>query len=263
MTRPGIARNVKDKWKQRLRLELGLADEFKGLTADEWRKKLSRRRLVSDNYDTVISLDWPHYCGHATKGCGGPEGWCYTLGGQIGGNQPRSLRAAMTDRLARDYPEVFAEVVYQEILLFTKNDKLAYPNIRFSGSGEVHQAHFSALISLKEKGVHLWGFSRNPKLAIELQDQGISVLFSCDATTPKKTLDFAQENGLKLAYTSLGVKDTPGFHAFVVFPVHRSGRVREIADTRNVCPKISQEFLTGRRKPASCQQACTLCHQIV
>jgi hypothetical protein len=251
-----------DKWKLRLKLELDMGSEFKGLKADEWNLKLSRKRLVNDNYDTVISLDWPHYCSHATKGCGGPNGWCYTLGGQIGGNKARSLRAAMTDRLARDYPDVFAEIVHKEILQFVKNKKINYPNIRFSGSGEVHQNHFAALIALKNKGVQLWGFSRNPKFAIELQEHGISVLFSCDATTPEQNLEYAKNNGLKLAYTSLGVSDVPKFEAFVVFPVHRSGRVREIADTRNVCPKISQEFLTGKRKPASCQKVCTLCHKV-
>ena len=263
MTRTEIIDRGTDKWKQRLKVELELGEVLKGLTLENWRSKLAGKKLVSDNFDTVISLDWPHYCGHATKGCGGPNGWCYTLGGQVGGSQGRSLRAAMTDRLARDHPDLFADVVSRDVFSFVNSGKLSYPNIRFSGSGEIHKSHFPALLGLKDRGVHLWGFSRSPKLALELRSQGISVLFSCDATTPQKTLSLAREGGLKLAYTSLGVHDAPPVEAFVVFPVHRSGRVREIVDSQNICPKISQEFLNVRRKPASCQQVCTLCHSAI
>jgi hypothetical protein len=257
-----VQKLVSAKWRIRLKEELTLGTRFNGWSPAMWEEYLAKRRVLSDNYDTVVSLDWPHFCSGATVGCGGNHGWCYTLGGQIGGSAKRSARAAITDRLARDYPHLFADIVSEEVGQLVKGGRLPYPNIRFSGSGEVHQSHLPALLALAQRRVHLWGFSRNIRIADHLTKEGISVLFSCDSTTPRQTVSEALRRGLKLAYTSTGVDDQPPLDAFVVFPLHCSGRVREIVVSESVCPKILEEYLEGRRKKAACQFNCTRCHMV-
>ena len=249
------------KWRIRLKEELSLGLQFKAWSSEEWVGYLSKRRIVSDNYDTVLSLDWPHFCIGATEGCGGNRGWCYTLAGHIGGSTKRSLRAAVTDRLARDHPDLFSEIVSREITQFVSSGRLPYPNIRFSGSGEVHNSHLPALLSLASRSIHLWGFSRNIRVAIQLKEAGISVLYSCDATTSPENLKEAARAGLKIAYTSLGIDDSPPAPPFVVFPVHHSGRVQEVLDSERVCPKVLEEYLEGRRRRGACQFTCTRCHE--
>jgi hypothetical protein len=251
----------KKKWQIRLEEELSLRKPFDDLDPLQWRQKLKNTKLLSDNYDTVVSLDWPHYCGGATVGCGGEDGWCYTLGGQLGGGAKRSKRAAMTDSLARNHPLLFAEIVAAEVNKLVLTRDISYPNLRFSGSGELHAAHLPAMFMLKDRGINLWGFSRNIRTAIELRKHGISVLFSCDFTTPVNKIHKARRNGLRLAYTSMGVSDIPPDGAFVTFPLHRSGKVREIVLADSVCPKVEQEYLEGKRMRAACQTKCTRCHR--
>jgi hypothetical protein len=250
------------KWRLRLNEELSFGTRFKGWSSMKWENYLTKHRVLSDNYDTVVSLDWPHFCSGATEGCGGDHGWCYTLGGQLGGSTKRSSRAAITDRLARDYPKLFSEIVGNEVDQLVKSGRLPYPNLRFSGSGEVHNSHLPALIALAERGIHLWGFSRNLRVATRLRETGIAVLFSCDSTTLKQTVLEALQSGLKLAYTSTGVDDHPPFDAFVIFPLHRSGRVREVVESPDVCPKVLEEYLEGRRRRAVCQFNCKRCHMV-
>jgi hypothetical protein len=250
------------KWRLRLNEELSFGTQFKGWSSDKWRNYLTKRRVLSDNYDTVVSLDWPHFCSGATEGCGGDHGWCYTLGGQLGGSSKRSSRAAITDRLARDYPKLFSEIVGGEVDQLVKSGRLPYPNLRFSGSGEIHNSHLPALIALTERGIHLWGFSRNLRVATRLREAGIAVLFSSDSTTPEQTVVEALRSGLKLAYTSTGVDDHPPLDTFVVFPLHRSGSVREVVDSPGVCPKVLEEYLEGRRRRAACQFHCKRCHMV-
>lgn len=249
------------KWKIRLGEELSLRESFDGWNSDQWRQKLKTTNLLSDNYDTVVSLDWPHYCGGATKGCGGKDGWCYTLGGQLGGGAKRSKRAAMTDSLARHHPDLFGEIVATEIGKLVSMQEIQYPNLRFSGSGEVHPAHLPAILQVKYRGINLWGFSRNIRMAIALRQHEINVLFSCDATTPANRIAEAQKHGLRLAYTSTGVSDNPPEGTFVTFPLHRSGKVKEIVLSTSVCPKVEQEYLEGKRTPAACQTRCARCHR--
>jgi hypothetical protein len=259
--RPVKANDGMSKWQIRLEEELSLRLPFDGLNLSQWRQHLKHTKLLSDNYDTVVSLDWPHYCGGATVGCGGKNGWCYTLGGQLGGSANRSKRSAMTDSLARNYPSLFAEIASAEIEKLVADGEIPYPNLRFSGSGELHYSHLPAIFQLKELGITLWGFSKNLKVAIELRRNDISVLFSCDITTPIEQILDAKNNGLQLAYTSTGVRDTPPDGTFVTFPLHRSGKVREIVLSESVCPKVIQEYTDGRRSRASCQLRCTRCHQ--
>lgn len=249
------------KWRIRLEQELAHVEEFDGWDEDRWQQHLKQTKILSNNYDTVVSLDWPHYCGSATEGCGGASGWCYTLSGQLGGANKRSRRAAMTDSLARSFPHLFADAAYREIRSLVIRGKIPYANLRFSGSGEVHSSHINALQLLKEKGVNLWGFSKNLRICEKLREKKISVIFSCDSTTPIDVLESAIERRLPLAYTSTGIEDYPPQGSIVTFPVHRSGKVKEVVMTDTVCPKIEEEYMMGKRSPAACQLVCTRCHQ--
>src|SRR5208283_5819688 len=94
------------RWRLRLDKELAFRDEFSGLSEVEWSVLLKTRHVTSSNNDTVLSLDWPHFCANATPACGGPNGWCYTFQGNQAGKL-HNRHAAMVDVLARNFPDIF------------------------------------------------------------------------------------------------------------------------------------------------------------
>src|SRR5262245_55962925 len=71
-----------NRWRKRLAKELAFRAEFERLDSAAWKSLLATRSVTSTNHDTVLSLDWPHYCAYATVACGGPNGWCYTFQGR-------------------------------------------------------------------------------------------------------------------------------------------------------------------------------------
>ena len=248
------------KWKKRLRLERNAQKPLTSLTDEALRELINQKQLTSNNFDTVLSLDFPHYCIGATTGCGGSKGWCYTFQGFQSLSQHNS-KVALVDLAARRIPADFSEKIVSEVNACVRNKELPYPNLRFSGSGEVTLEHIPALAEIHARGVILWGFSRNLAVAIELRKIGASVLFSCDNTTPAINICKAVESGFLLSYTSVSVDDHPPQHTFVVFPLHRSGTVREVVNSSNICPKVMEEYLHGDRRPAACQLRCNKCHK--
>jgi hypothetical protein len=247
------------KWKRKLAQEMRERRQLEKLTQAELLKVAEERGLLSRNWDTVVSLDFPHYCVHATTNCGGPKGWCYTFQGYQA-LQPHAAKVALVDLVASRYPDEFARLVASEVRREVDAGRLPYPNVRLSGSGEIAATHFPAIKSLAEAGVALWGFSRSAQVAEFLSSIGVPVLFSCDASTPPAAMEEARLAKLPLAYTSTGVDDPPPSGAVVTFPVHREGKVREVVDHSTVCPKVLQEFLDGHREAASCQVRCQRCH---
>jgi hypothetical protein len=248
------------RWRQRLAKELSFREDFRQLDVDGWRALLLKRSVTSKNHDTVLSLDWPHYCAFATSACGGPEGWCYTFQG----NQASKLHnrhAAMVDVLASTQPLLFAEAVEREVKQAVDRGLLPYPNIRFAGSGEVIDAYIPGLKEVLRRGVHLWGFTRNLKLAQQLRKIGAAVIVSCDHTSAPGFIDEARTAGFPLAYSSSGVEDRPPAGTLVTFPVHRVGRVREVVDAPSLCPKVLADFFDDCRPAGSCQRLCLRCHQ--
>lgn len=250
----------KPRWRLRLDKELVFRGDFEDLDEKGWRNLLKIRRVTSSNYDTVLSLDWPHFCANATYACGGPNGWCYTFQGNQAGKL-HNRHAAMVDVLARNFPDIFGEHVAAEVQVIVDEGKIPYPNLRYSGSGEVIEAYLPALRQVQTRGVLLWGFTRNVPLAQELRKLGASVIVSCDKTTPSGFIEQAKELGFPLAYSSSGVDDLPPFGTLVTFPVHRIGRVREVVDSSTVCPKVLADFLDDCRPKGSCQLMCHRCHQ--
>jgi hypothetical protein len=248
------------KWRRTLEKELAHVSFFEGLTEGEWRQLVRRRRVTSINHDTVLSLDWPHYCAGATMSCGGPKGWCYTFNGHQT-NYHHMRKVAMVDVLARTFPRLLAEKVAGEVTRAVANGTLPYPNLRYSGSGEVNVKHIPALELLAQCGIRLWGFSRNIIVARALRDVGASVIFSCDKSTPQPVVAAAMAEGLPLSYSSEGVDDVPQQQSVVVFPIHRSGRVQEVVDLPELCPKVVHEYLHHERPRATCQTVCHRCHQ--
>ena len=249
----------KPRWRQRLEKELAFHPEFDDLDETAWRALLKTRRVASSNNDTVLSLDWPHFCAHATPACGGPQGWCYTFQGNQAGKL-HNRHAAMVDVLARNFPALFAEQVTAEVSAAVKAGMLPYPNIRYSGSGEVVEAYVPALRGINERGVRLWGFTRNLRLAHQLREMGAGVIISCDKSSPADFIEQASAAGFPLGYSSNGVHDIPPKGTVVTFPVHRVGRVREVVDSPSVCPKVLADFLDDCRPKASCQLICQRCH---
>lgn len=247
------------KWQRILRKEMGQRDSFRNLPESEWRNLLKSRRVTSANHDTVLSLDWPHYCVGASDACGGSRGYCYTFTGLLSGDS-HIRKVAMVDALATWHPELFAERVVHEVQAAAAKGHLPYPNLRYSGSGEMGRRHVKALRLVAERGVHLWGFTRNISVARDLREAGISVIMSCDHSTDSDWTSAAISEGFKLAYSSRNVDDVPPFKSFMVFPLHRSGRVKEVADVPDLCPKVLYEYLHQERPNATCQAVCRRCH---
>jgi hypothetical protein len=250
----------KARWRLRLEKELAFRRDFENLDENSWRNLLKGRRVTSSNYDTVLSLDWPHFCTNATAACGGPQGWCYTFQGNQAGKL-HNRHAAMVDVLARNFPGVFGEYVADEVRTVVREGQIPYPNLRYSGSGELVEAYLPALQEIRNRGVLLWGFTRNLRLAQELRKLGASVIISCDKTSPPGFIEQAVEQRFPLAYSSSGVEDRPPLGTLVTFPVHRVGRVREVVDSPTVCPKVLADFLDDCRPKASCQLICQRCHK--
>ena len=247
------------KWRRMLEKEMAERSAFEGLSELEWLKVLRGRGITSANHDTVLSLDWPHFCATATEACGGAKGWCYTFTGlQAGGSHVRKV--AMVDALAVEWPGLFAKTVVAEVGRAVASGAIPYPNLRYSGSGELRMQHLEALANISAAGITLWGFTKNIAIARALRSLKISVIFSHDCTTDRAVLSTAVREEIPLAYISSGVDDRPNHPCVVVFPLHRSGRVGEIADVPMLCPKVVHEYLNQVRPAGSCQIVCQRCH---
>ena len=247
------------RWRQRLAKELAYRGEFTDLDELGWRELLKSRNVTSSNHDTVLSLDWPHFCSDATKACGGVDGWCYTFQGNQAGKL-HNRHAAMVDILARRFPTLFGEAVETEVQSAVNEGRLPYANLRYSGSGEIVEPYLPALEDVVSRKVQLWGFTRNLRIAGRLREIGAAVIVSCDATSPDGFIEEATSQGFALGYTSNGVDDVPPKGTVVTFPIHRVGKVREVVDAMSVCPKVLADFLDDCRPKASCQLYCQRCH---
>jgi hypothetical protein len=248
------------KWQRLLKKEIAHSKSLAQLSRDEVFKRVKKQGILSANSDTVASLDFPHYCIGATEGCGGAKGWCYTFQG-FQSLSAHSSKVGLVDYCIRTYPEMVVNLIVKEIQALVNKGQLPYPNLRFSGSGEVAAIHIGLLTEIKRRGIQLWGFSRNIKVATELKSAGIHVIFSCDQTTPTHLVDQAIGLQVPLAYTSCNVKDLPSYEVAVVFPLHRGGRVRQVADHMMNCPKVIEEYFDHSRTQASCQNVCRRCHE--
>jgi hypothetical protein len=247
------------RWRVRLEKELAHVGEFESLDEAEWASLLRVRSVTSRNHDTVLSLDWPHYCAHSTPACGGPEGWCYTFQGNQA-SIAHNRHAAMVDQLAINEPALFARTVRVEVEKAVASGQLAYPNLRLAGSGETIDAYVPALAEVVRHGVRVWGFTRNIRLAERLREAGVAVIVSCDRTSPPGFVERVTRSDFPIAYTSTGVDDHPPAETLVTFPVHRVGRVREVVDAPTLCPKVLADFLDDSRPEAFCQRYCQRCH---
>ena len=250
------------RWQKRLSKELARREGFAFLDAEGWRKLLKKRTVTSANQDTLLALDWPHYCAFATLACGGANGWCYTFQGNQA-TRYHDVHVAMVDTLARRFPAIFADAVADEVMRAVQVGSLPYPNLRYSGSGELAEVHIPALAQVAARGIRLWGFTRNRRVAEGLRQLGVSVILSCDSTSPPTFAQKALAAGFPIAYTSVGVTDTPPAGTFVTFPVHKIGRVREVVDTPSLCPKVVADFLHDGRPYGTCQLTCQRCHAAV
>jgi hypothetical protein len=252
---------VQPKWEVRLARERTASAEFTGWTEPQWRSALLTWRVTSANHDTGLALDWPHYCLHATDLCGGPAGWCYTFqGNQAWKNHDRKV--VMVDILARTQRQLFAELVTREVHEAVGEGVLAYPNLRYSGSGEMTRAHLPALKLIAANSIHLWGFTRQLDLVEPLRQIGAGVLFSCDRSTSSEAFQTARELRVGLAYTSSSIDDSPPPNTVVVFPLHRGGRVKEVVDSEGLCPKVLEDFMYDERSERFCQTKCHRCHGV-
>jgi hypothetical protein len=248
------------KWRRRLDLELALRRQFDALSISEWIALLEATEITTKNFDTVLSLDFPHYCSGATELCGGARGWCYTFQGKLAGSAHHK-KVALIDAASERVPELLAQKVVQEVEAAVARHVIPYANLRYSGSGEVGAHHVTTLVLIKDAGVRLWGFSRNFAVAEMLRARGVSVIISSDRSTAGSFLRKAVELGFPIAYTSTGVDDPPPVEAFVVFPLHKRGRVQEVVDVNSLCPKVVEEYFYGHREQGACQLRCQRCHR--
>lgn len=254
-----MSRAALPKWRGRLAVERTFIDEYEELSDEALSRLAESTDPLSSNHDTVLSVDWPHFCSFATDACGGKRGWCYTFAG-FHVTPAQARKVALNDVLARRVPAAFAERVAHCVREHVRRQRLPYENLRFSGSGEITVAHVPALQAIAVRGVRLWGFTKNPHVAEALTSMDIAVLFSCDHTTNPAHIERVRAFGLPIAYSSKGIEDVPPPGTLVTFPVHVSGRVTEVVDHPSVCPKVVEEFVHGTRTPAWCQERCQKCH---
>ena len=247
------------KWRSRLSVERAEIERFEDLDLKELSDLLCAADPLSANHDTVYSLDWPHYCSFATEACGGARGWCYTFSG-FHVSRTQAAKVAANDVMARRLPALFARRVVDSVQQQVRAGRLHYPNLRFSGSGEITLQHIPALAEISKLGVNLWGFTKNPAIASRLAQLGVAVIFSSDHTSEPKNVAAARSAGVPIAYSSIGAGDRPPDDVLVTFPVHVSGRVTEVVDHPSVCPKVVDEFLHGTRVRGWCQDRCRRCH---
>ena len=247
------------KWRTRLKKEVYERKKYLRLSDDALSELITKRTILSTNYDTRVSLDFPHFCAGASLGCGGPKGWCYTFQGALA-RDAHHKKVAFNDATCLRLPEKLSVKIVSEISSAVAAGTLKYPNLRFNGSGEATSHHVPVLKRLVELGVQVWGFSKNIQILPKLRDAGVSVMYSYDRTTSIEDVDRAVKNNFSLAYTSVGVKDFPLRGAKVVFPLHRSGHVKEVVDSQALCPKVIDEYLNQKRSPGYCQTKCNRCH---
>lgn len=250
---------MKERWKYRLKKESSYNDFFNSLDLNNFLLFIQKKRLTSQNHDTGLAIDWPHFCLHATTACGGKNGYCYTFSG-FQATKAHDQHVAMVDSFARRFPEYFAEKVAKEVTQGVCEGKLSSKNLRYSGSGETHQDHIPALSLIIEHGIHLWGFTRNIDIAIKLNNIGARSIFSVDCTTSPSVVKKALQNDIPIGYVSSGVDDLPSFNPLVIFPCHRGGNVNEVADHPSLCPKVLYDFYHSKRPAGSCQFNCLRCH---
>jgi hypothetical protein len=247
------------KWKVKLHEELSYGAGFAHLSDEELLSLLDTKDILSANHDTRIALDFPHYCSSATKGCGGDNGWCYTFGGHQA-SKAHSRKVALIDVCAKRLPNALAEKISNELFVYLEKGLIQYPNLRFSGSGELAKHHLDLIEILISKKINLWGFSKNLKLASSLRALGSQVLISIDKTTDARFVEKAIRLGFLIAYTSIGVDDYPPANTLVTFPLHRGGKVKEVVDVSSLCPKVVEEYFHGKRNSGYCQDICNRCH---
>jgi len=176
------------------------------------------------------------------------------------GRKTHNRHAAMVDVLATTEPILFGEIVELEVRRAVERGMLTYPNIRYSGSGEIVEAYVPALLEVERRGIRLWGFTRSLRYARLLRDIGVSVIVSCDQTSPLDVVERARKDDFPLGYSSVGVEDEPPEGTLVTFPVHRVGRVREVVDTPSLCPKVLSDYFDDSRPEGYCQRLCSRCH---
>ena len=158
----------------------------------------------------------------------------------------------MVDVLARNYPQLFGDVVCEEIAALVAKGTLPYANLRYSGSGEMTRAHLPGLRAVHDRGVRLWGFTRSVAIAAQLREWGAGVLFSCDRTTNPIVIEHALSLGIGLAYVSADVFDVPPNGTVVTFPIHRGGRVREVVESERCVRRFwTISSSTGDQKGAA------------
>jgi hypothetical protein len=167
----------------------------------------------------------------------------------------------LVDTLARNFPQIFGELVAREVYKAVDDGQIPYPNLRYSGSGEVVLEYIAALTCVIARGIHLWGFTRDIQIARALRQIGAGVIVSLDKTSAPELAKAAVEERFGIAYSSSGIEDLPPPQTFVTFPVHRIGRVREVVDASSICPKVLADFYAEHRPAGYCQAACHRCHK--
>jgi len=247
------------KWKLKLKEEMAESKPISDLSNKELELLIHRKTILSSNYDTVLALDFPHYCSKATLGCGGEKGWCYTFGGHQAGPS-HAKKVALVDVASKRIPKILVNKILREIEAATHKKRLPYPNLRISGSGEAAFHHLDLIGMINAAGVKTWGFTKNISIAIAMRKLGTNILISADKTTPKDLIHQAKKDDFRFAYTSTDHIDYPPENTLVTFPLHRGGRVREAVDSPSLCPKVIEEFLSGKRRDAYCQLRCNRCH---
>jgi hypothetical protein len=201
------------------------------------------RKILAGNMKTGLSLDTMITFCEPTTLCATR---CYACFGRQAMPAP-IRRTVWAVREMIDWPLSAAHDVCLEMR------KANIELLRLFGKGDYDEdllPFFENLASqFRARDYHGWGFTKKPLGYRRLNNLGFNVLLSLDATSPKRTLKFAEEIGYcNCAWTAMPDEPVP-YPVRVVFPDHK---LKHRIETRPAdCPAV--------RDQAKCTTECQRC----
>ena len=161
--------------------------------------------VLSSNSKCSISLNLPIQNCLPTAACASV---CYASQG-FQYLRKSIVKSLAVNRMIQDDPERVARKMV---------DEAAGRNIRLAGSGEILPSHKDLLSYIENFGGTYWGFTRR----IDTHKTAPSLMFSIDATTPTKVMDYVRNQvpANRRAYLRRPRDPPSPIEVSVTFPVH-------------------------------------------
>ena len=193
------------------------------------------QNILSDNIKTTLALNFPIINCRPTCVCGDT---CYSCQGQQNFKQGIKM-SLQVHKAILDDPIGAADRVAKEA-----RGRL----IRTSGSGEIgDQKQYKTFFKqLKRNKVRLFGFTRKPEVYLWMKKLGYPLMFSLDAGTKKKDIEFVKKHvRIKArAWLSTPEDPEPSFPVMVTFPQHgpQTMLYKKMKRLKTDCPAVRDKL---------------------